>query len=274
MKSKSAPQLSTLAWHFELLALRTRLPSRSNGSIPASQKSLHCFKAFRSFPSLHFLLLTQVTMAPMALRAASSRSATKVSTRGSRTRMVVRADAAADTAREAAVLAYLKSSPGVTAPFGDVFDPAGLSLGATVRDMARWRESEITHGRVAMLAVVGFVVGENSAVLFDGAITGPAINQFQQVPSGFWEPLVIFIGIAESYRVSRGWAAPIGDDFNYLKEDYIPGMLGFDPLGLLPKNDPKALKEVQSKEINNGRLAMIAIAGFVAQEEISGTGVF
>jgi hypothetical protein len=210
----------------------------------------------------------------MALRAASTRSVTKVSTRASRTRMVVRADAASDLAREADVLAHLKSSPGVTAPFENVFDPSGLSLGTSVRDIKRWQESEITHGRVAMLAVTGFLVGENSGVLFDGAITGPAINQFQQVPSGFWEPLVLAIGIAESYRVSRGFAAPVGEDFNLLREDYIPGMLGFDPLGLLPKNDPKALREVQSKEINNGRLAMIAIAGFVAQEEITGTGVF
>jgi hypothetical protein len=208
-------------------------------------------------------------MSFMALRAASTRSATKVSTRASRTLVVVRA-ADSDGSE---CLAYLKNQPGVTAPFLDVFDPADLRVGSTIRDMKRWRESEITHGRLAMLAVVGFLVGENSAILFDGQITGPAINQFQQVPSGFWEPLVIVIGILESYRVSRGWATPVGEDFNYLKEDYTPGNLGFDPLGLLPKNDPTAVMVAQSKEINNGRLAMIAIAGFVAQEEITGTGI-
>ena len=38
----------------------------------------------------------------------------------------------------------------------------------------------------------------------------------------------------------------------------------FDPLGLKPV-DPEELKMMQTKELNNGRLAMVAIAGFVAQ---------
>ena len=43
--------------------------------------------------------------------------------------------------------------------------------------MKRWREAELTHGRVCMLAAVGFVVGENLEDIplffnFDGAITG------------------------------------------------------------------------------------------------------
>ena len=35
-----------------------------------------------------------------------------------------------------------------------------------------YREAEITHGRVAMLASLGFVVGEAVNPLFNGAITG------------------------------------------------------------------------------------------------------
>ena len=49
----------------------------------------------------------------------------------------------------------------------------------------------------------------------------------------------------------------------------LPGDLGFDPLGLKPTND-KDLKSMATKEINNGRLAMIGIAGMVAQELVSG----
>jgi hypothetical protein len=33
-------------------------------------------------------------------------------------------------------------------------------LQAKISDIRRWRESEITHGRVAMLAALGFIVGE------------------------------------------------------------------------------------------------------------------
>merc|ERR1712094_148346 len=39
-----------------------------------------------------------------------------------------------------------------------------------------------------------------------------------------------------------------------IKEDHLPGDLGFDPLGLKPTND-KDLKNIATKELNNGRLA-------------------
>ena len=52
----------------------------------------------------------------------------------------------------------------------------------------------------------------------------------------------------------------------------LPGDLGFDPLGLKPTND-KDLKSIASKELNNGRLAMIGIAGMVAQELVSGMNI-
>jgi len=166
--------------------------------------------------------------------------------------------------------AYLKSLPGVTAPFGDVFDPMNLAATASIEDIRRWRESEITHGRVSMLAALGFIVGEQLQdnelfYNFDGRVEGPAITHFSQIGQGFWEPLLIAIGLAESYRVSLGWATPTSEGFNALKDDYEMGNLGFDPLGIKP-TDPEAYKEMCTKELNNGRLAMIAIAGFVLQE--------
>jgi Chlorophyll A-B binding protein len=57
-----------------------------------------------------------------------------------------------------------------------------------------------------------------------------------------------------------------------LKTDYIPGDLGFDPLGLKP-SDPTAFAEMQTKELQNGRLAMLAAAGFMAQELANGKGI-
>lgn len=176
---------------------------------------------------------------------------------------------------------FLLTLPGVTAPFSGVFDPLRLSNTASVNDILRWRESELTHGRVAMLAALGFLVGENledfpAFLNFDGAVTGPAIRHFQQIEENrplFWEVLVLIIGLAESYRVSVGWAAPVGNGFNNLKEDYVPGSLGFDPLGLAPEDDEE-FKTLQTKELNNGRLAMIGIAGFVAQELVNDTEIF
>ena len=105
---------------------------------------------------------------------------------------------------------------------------------------------------------------------------GPAINHFQQVESQgavFWVPLLLAIGIAESYRVAVGWNDPTSSQFYSLRDDYEPGNLGFDPLGLLP-DDPKEQYDMKTKEINNGRLAMIAVAGFVAQELRDGQPIF
>lgn len=180
------------------------------------------------------------------------------------------------TASGAEAIAYAKTLPGVSQPFPDVFDPAGFLNKSSVREVRRWREAEIVHGRVAMLASLGFIVGEQleDFPLFDGRASGPAINQFQQISGAyFWEPLLISIGIAESLRVQLGWATPTGAGFNNLKDDYEMGNLDFDPLGLLPE-DEEELFELKTKELNNGRLAMIAISAFVAQELVNGTEIF
>lgn len=55
----------------------------------------------------------------------------------------------------------------------------------------------------------------------------------------------------------------------YLKNGVRPGEYGFDPLGLMPK-DPEARKARESQEINNGRLAMVASLGLLAEEAKSG----
>ena len=58
-----------------------------------------------------------------------------------------------------------KTLPGVTDPFPNIFDPANLLANATsIQEVRRWRESEVTHGRVAMLASLGFIVGEQVEV--------------------------------------------------------------------------------------------------------------
>jgi len=50
-----------------------------------------------------------------------------------------------------------------------------------------------------------------------------------------------------------------------LSDSYLPGDLGFDPLGLYKGSD-KHKAGLQLKELNNGRLAMIAIAGYAVTE--------
>lgn len=72
--------------------------------------------------------------------------------------------------------------------FGSTHHPAGIEFRArNIAEIRRWRESELVHGRVAMLAALGFVVGEQledfpAFLNFDGGISGvPAVYQFQAV---------------------------------------------------------------------------------------------
>merc|ERR1711979_135084 len=55
-----------------------------------------------------------------------------------------------------------------------------------------------------------------------------------------------------------------------LDSAYYPGDLGWDPAGIAP-NDPEEFRAMQERELNNGRLGMIAAAGFIAQDAVSGT---
>lgn len=156
--------------------------------------------------------------------------------------------------------------PGIIAPTG-FWDPLGLS-NVSPGEIRRYREAETQHGRVAMLAVIGFLVAENYHPLF-ADVVGPAIDHLTQVRKeypAFFEILGLFIGVLEVNRALQGWVYPDSRRvINTLKDDYYPGDVGFDPLGLKP-SDPAEFEEMATREVQHGRLAMLAAAGFIAQE--------
>merc|ERR1712071_462743 len=157
--------------------------------------------------------------------------------------------------------------PGSVAPTG-YFDPLGFAQeGISLNDIKRYREAEVQHGRVAMIASVGYLAGE--AVSGPFSITGPANDQLQQVPGPAFALLTAVIAFCEIRRAQIGWVEPDLGSWTKtlftLREEYYPGDIGFDPLGLKPE-DPKDFANMQTKELQNGRLAMIGIAGMCAQE--------
>merc|ERR1719502_28979 len=119
--------------------------------------------------------------------------------------------------------------PGAIQPAGK-FDPANLLEGTSKEEVYRWREAELTHGRVGMLASAGFLVQEGFHPLFT-ADNGPAIEQIPKLPPALWFGMTLAIGIAETLRIQKGWANPYEgmDNVQRLKEDYYPGDLDFDP---------------------------------------------
>jgi len=165
---------------------------------------------------------------------------------------------------------------GVTDPMG-FFDPLGFAADASAGKLLFYREVELKHGRVAMLASLGILVGEQFHPLFGGDIDVPSYIAFQQTPlQSFWSSVVAAIAIPEIFSVfsfQNPNEGPEGREVWSIRTDHMPGDFGFDPLGIKPK-DPKELKEMQTKELNNGRLAMIATAGMIAQEIASGQKLF
>jgi hypothetical protein len=177
---------------------------------------------------------------------------------------------------EKAVVLKAQDMAGVTAPLG-FFDPLGFSTDCDEGKLLFYREVELKHGRVAMLATLGLVVGEQFHPLFGGNIDVPSYVAFQQTPlQAFWPAVVAAIALPEIFSVFS-FEEPGNlmqwDKTWRMKSDRQPGELGFDPLGLKPQNYNE-FKEMQTKELNNGRLAMIAAAGMIAQEIATGQKLF
>merc|ERR1712187_321815 len=179
---------------------------------------------------------------------------------------------------------YLKA--GATPPFG-FWDPVGISSTVTEGRLLFYREAEIKHGRVCMLAFLGVAVGENFHPLL-GGYDGPAVDlfPFQKVPLGDFWPIAFlqtFVMLGwEEYRTSyphlegkafEGLIDNKSPEVFAAKTGRIPGDLGFDPLGLKPKKADDLLT-MQNKELNNGRLAMLATLGVLVQEATFGEKIF
>lgn len=54
----------------------------------------------------------------------------------------------------------------------------------------------------------------------------------------------------------------------------MAGNLSYDPFTICPDNDDGFLK-MRTKELNNGRMAMLAVAGIIVQEKfVTGQAIF
>merc|ERR1719163_1955649 len=119
--------------------------------------------------------------------------------------------------------------PGITAPLG-FFDPVGFSTDASEGKIKFYREVELKHGRVAMLASLGFVVGESFHPLWGGQIDVPSYIAFQETPlQTFWPAVILLISIAEVFSVFS-FNSPFGGEPWTIRSDHAPGDFAWDPL--------------------------------------------
>jgi len=185
--------------------------------------------------------------------------------------MVVKAESAAKVQAKDLLKA------GQVAPLG-FFDPLGLSAKVDEGKLLFYREAEIKHGRVCMLATVGILAGEKFHTFFPN-IDVPAaklldVNYNEGSLQGLWAAAFLVLGAHEIVFDILGANGAVPKSPSYKPEaGVLPGDIGWDPLNLKP-SDPAKLVEIQNKELNNGRLAMFAALGIVAQEMVTGKKIF
>jgi light-harvesting complex I chlorophyll a/b binding protein 1 len=148
-----------------------------------------------------------------------------------------------------------------TAPLNDIdiFDPSVVSKNIQLSFI---RESELKHGRLAMVVATAFPVMEQFSDVL-------GINQFQHLPVPVQLGFTGAMFVSEFTSMLKGWENPSVKVFR-LKEDYQPGDLGF---GVWSPDDPN-IGTLMDKELNNGRLAMIGIVGMMAQELVTHQQLF
>ncbi|EOD23225.1 light harvesting protein [Emiliania huxleyi CCMP1516] len=156
------------------------------------------------------------------------------------------------------------------------WDPLGLCLLSKVSannpDVAFFREAELKHGRMAMLAFVGIVVTTGGkhwpAEAFAQATAAgwpDSLGTLAKTNPGIVAQGLATVGIIEGASNTNRGAWWDGLWFGERPDSpVVAGDLGFDPLGVMPK-DPKAADLMRLKELKNGRLAMLGVFGLFMQ---------
>jgi len=197
--------------------------------------------------------------------------------------------AVSDPVSKSKAIPFLKQPKGLDGSLvGDYgFDPLGLATrdlnlgsvekGRSVAYVLRdYREAEIRHGRLAMLAALAWPVQELLHPVISRALRDPILL----TETGGRSPSVLNGGLEQGtipifLAATAALIAAVDLKSLKLKEEqgdaYIPGDFGFDPLNLLPQNASiEQKRDIMTKELNNGRLAMMAVLAYVVQEKVTG----
>jgi hypothetical protein len=171
---------------------------------------------------------------------------------------------AQQAATSTTALAAYESELGVQAPLG-FFDPLGLLNNASPARFERLREVEIKHGRISMLAVVGYLVTA-AGIRLPGDISYDG-TKFADISGGFgaltgvskegWGQIVGFIFFLELImRDVTGEGEFIGDFRNGAID------FGWDTFDEATKLKKRAL------ELNQGRAAQMGILALMVHEQL------
>ena len=142
------------------------------------------------------------------------------------------------------------------------FDPGVFSTNESDDTIKYLREAELQHGRVAMMSFVGLVALD----LFRDDL---AIDYLSKMSWEEQSPYWFGVAVYEFARMGAGWRNPFVEKGIYFKleEDYQPG-------NVLKMNATDIPDRKYNVELSNGRLAMFACLGYMAEEFVTRVPIF
>jgi len=138
---------------------------------------------------------------------------------------------------------------GAMAPLG-FFDPLGFAKVGDEAGFRQLRSAELKHGRVAMMASIGALVQHFVRLPFAESARG-TFGAVLKEEAQLGIPLLLLVAA----MLEGAWREDAARE---------PGNFG-DPMGLNMYSE-----EMRSKELNNGRMAMLSVLGIFAAEMATG----
>mmetsp|Transcript_40872 Transcript_40872/g.49083 ORF Transcript_40872/g.49083 Transcript_40872/m.49083 type:complete len:246 (+) Transcript_40872:152-889(+) len=147
------------------------------------------------------------------------------------------------------------------------------------------RHAEIKHGRVAMAAFVGYIVQSNVVFPWAQTLAGdpfpsPSIGpeaQWDAIPELAKWQIFLLIGALEFWdeftgdHYMRGRTAGKYPSFQPFRDNVHFVLDLYDPLGFNKKMSDEKKEKRLLMEVNNGRLAMLGIFGFLSADAVPGS---
>ena len=155
------------------------------------------------------------------------------------------------------------SSQASASPENDKNDAAESRPKALI--LRDYREAEIRHGRLAMLAAIfwplqemldRFVLSEDQ---FGPLIYGPVTLPYFPL---LMTAIMLLLGYLDIYSQAI-------KDMDRIGEAFLPGDCFWDPLRILQGTSDRTKRNMQERELFNGRAAMLAFAAYTLEEAVT-----